>query len=459
MTNKQIKPIDELAIPIDIVTKTAMQIKLNAGKEIEETQIISVIPEGITADQILKMAIKAHTYSGNYTDLKKLKALKIAPQDDDISYVDIITMAIEGDLITEDPFSKEMAILLPNTYGEFSQFTGKPKAIKSLERDEVVDNILKRGIAEGVKEFEELPIKTLDDISEQELIDLADRAGLFRQEIKVGTGKFTETTKSVELYDSRKRNLTNQVNFSVNSPNITRLTEFDYAVLDACINEKKHGNTFTTVRRIFHILGGGHILYPQMREAILNSLERLAGVRLHICIDKNAMKKGVIPKDQQVRFREKDDNFVFNGYLLPTESASATINGKTVDAIHLLSGGALLNNASARNQFATADPTLLKPPVRCTENTVAINHFLLRRSKEIIGSNAPSRKHVKKLQKIITFADMYERIGITDGTRKQKFDARNTALKILDFFVENGVITSYNVNNKDGQPYSVHIDF
>ena len=454
MTNRQIKPIEELAVPIDIITKTAMQINLNAGKEIEKTQTISVIPEDITTDKILKMAVKADTYSGN-SDLKKLKALKIIPQDDNISYEDIIYMAIEGDLTGEDPYTKEWTIV-PAPF-KFE----RPIAIKSMARDEVVDNILKRGIFKGIKEFEELPVKPLDDISDQEIIDLADRAGLFNQRVSVGTGKFEKTEKSVELYDSRKRNITNRVTFSANFPTATRLTEFDYAILDACLNEKKHGNTFTTVRRIFRILGGGHVLTPKMRAAILASLERLAGVRLSIFIDKDAMKKGIIPKDQQGRFGESKygDGFTFNGYLLPTESATATINGKTVDAIHLLNGGAILNNASARNQFATADATLLKPPVRCTENTISINHFLLRRSKEIIGSNDPNRKHVKKLQKIITFDDMYERIGVADGTRKQKLDARQTALKILDFFVECKILSGYTVENKNGLPYSIHIDF
>ena len=451
----QINPIDKIAIPIDIITKTAMQIELSAGKEIEEMQTISVIPEDITTDKILKMAVKADIYSGgNYSDLKTLKALKIIPQDDNISYADIINMAIERDLISEDPLTKEWAIV-PQPF----QFE-RPIAIKSMARDEVVDNILKRGIWKSIKEFEELPVKPLNNINDQEIIDLADRAGLFNQRVSVGTGKFKETKKSIELYDSRKRNITNQVTFSTNSPTVTRLTEFDYAVLDACINEKKHGNKFTTVRRIFRILGGGHILTPKMRAAILASLERLAVVRLNICIGKDAMKKGVIPKDQQDRFTETaNGDFAFNGYLLPTEFATATINGKTVDAIHLLNGGAIINNAAARNQFANADAILLKPPVRCTESTIGINHFLLRRFKEIFGSNDPNRKHVKKLQKIITFKDMYERIGIADGTRKQKLDARKTALKILDFFVECGILSGYTVENKNGLPYSIHIEF
>lgn len=456
MKNRQFTPISQLAIPIDIITKTAMNVSLNAGKEIQEMQIISAIPEGITTDEILKMAIKAQTFFGNFY-LNKLKDLKITPKDNNFSYNDIINMALAADFVFPVSFSNnEMAIMLPDSYGKFN----RPKSINSMTRDEVIDNILKRGIVEGVKDFFEIPVKLLHNANKQELIDLADRAGLFNQRVSVGTGKFTETTKNVELYDSRKRNLTNQVTFAVNSPNVTRLTEFDYAVLDVCINEKKHGNEFTTINRIFHILGGGDKLTPGMRNAIFNSLERLSGVRLSICINKDTMKKNVIPKDQQDRFRQdKYGDFVFNGYLLPTESATTIINGKTVDAIHLLNGGAILNNAAARNQFATADPTLLSPPVRCTEQTIAINHFLLRRSKEIIGSNDTTRNHVRKLQKIITFDDMYHRIGIADGSRKQKFDARNTAIKILDFFVQKGIIASYNVNNKDGLPYSIYIDF
>jgi hypothetical protein len=327
MKNMQIVPIEKVGIPIDIITKTAMNISLDAGKEITKSQTISIIPEDITTDQILKMAAKKTTTFSDY-ELKKLKELKITPQDDNISYSDIFNMATSAHfIITQSRFyaEDELVIMLPDIYGNFSN----PRAINSMNCDEVVDNILKRGIFEGVQDFEELPVKTLDNISDQEIIDLADRAGLFNQTIAIGTGEFKESTKSVALYDSRKRNLTNQVTFAVKSPNATNLTEFDYAVLDACITEKKNGNAYTTVNRIFHILGGGHILTPQMRVSILESLECLAGVRLHICIDKDAMKKGIIPKDQQGRFRESktSDSFVFCGYLLPTESATVTING------------------------------------------------------------------------------------------------------------------------------------
>ena len=460
MKNVQIVPIEEVGIPIDIITKTAMNISLNAGEEITESQTISVIPDGITIDQIIKMAIKRKSYFANY-DLKTLKELKISPKYDNFTYNDILNMAIAADLTTtlETPYAEpKLAIMVSNAYGEFCQ----PRAIDSMDRDEVVDNILKHGIYEGIKAFEELSIKPRNDtFSLQEIIATAEKAGLFEQRITVGTGNFTETSKNITLYDSRKRNITNHVTFSVQSPNVTSFTEFDYAVLDACLNEKKHGNVYTTVNRIFHILGGGQNLTPKMKDTILESIERLAGVRLHICIDQDSMKKGVIPKDQQGRFHKDryGDDFIFNGYLLPTESATATINGKTVDAIHLLNGGALLNNAVARNQFATADLFLLHPPIRCTEKTIATNHYLLRRSKEIIGSNALSRKHVKKLQRIITFDDMYRHIGISNGTRKQKQDARKTALKILDFFVKSKLLKGYSIENKNGYPYSIHIVF
>ena len=230
------------------------------------------------------------------------------------------------------------------------------------------------------------------------------------------------------------------------------ILEFDFAVLDACITEKLHGNNYTTANRIFYILGGGQNLTSKMRKAILDSVEKLSKVRITLNLE-NAVKKNIVKDEQK--------HATFKGYLLPTESVTLQINGKTIDAIHLLSGGVIINNANIRNPFVTCDTKLLQPPVKTTTQTIAINHFFLRRINEIKGSyDKKYAKRVRQLHKTITFEDMYEKIGLDNGTRKQKWDARKTAFKILDFLVSENILKKYTVKeSEESEILAVNIDF
>ena len=260
-----------------------------------------------------------------------------------------------------------------------------------------------------------------------------------------------ENTKSQILTESKKRNIYSEVTIVNWNNRAVAIVEFDFAVLDACITEKLHGNEYTTANIIFHRLGGGRNLTPKMRRAILNSIEKLASVRVTIQWE-NAVKKNIVHDP------EKRANFT--GYLLPTENLTLSINGKEIaDVIHLMPNGVIINNANIRNQISTCEKNLMNPNIRTTPRTVAINHYLLRRSREIIGSNDENRKHVSRLRNIITFEDMYDKIGLANGTRKQKLDAREISIKILDFFVESGLLKGYTVEDKNGCPYSIIIDF
>ena len=259
-----------------------------------------------------------------------------------------------------------------------------------------------------------------------------------------------QNNKSLILTECKAKKIYSDVKIINKSANIISLGEFDYAVLNACISEKLRGNEFTTLNRIFHILGGGLHLYKPMKKAIIDSLERLSCVRVELDAT-DAVKKKILD--------DGSGNIKFTGYLLPVEYAETTINGKDVVGIHLLRGGFSVNNADRRNQIITCEQEALHPPVRTTPRTIAINHYLLRRSKTIEGSHDERRKRVTPLSNIIRLDDMYQRIGIADGKKYQKQDARETAIKILDFFVEKGIIKSYSIEKKDNKIHAFIIEF
>ena len=253
------------------------------------------------------------------------------------------------------------------------------------------------------------------------------------------------------LLESRKKKVISQVTIINAGGEDVEFTEFDRAVLTICIAEQAKGNEYTTPNIIFHQLGGGHRLTAKMKKAILDSIEKLANVRILVEMEE-AVGKNIV--------QSKNDKGSFKGYLLPTESLEATINGQDVSAIHFLSKGIIYGVAEMKNQIITCSQNLLTPPVRATPRTVAINHYLLRRSLEIKGSkeSAEKNKRVRPLRKIITLQDMCEKCGIPFDNRRARQQARETATAILKFFVENEIIKNFRFESKDGKIYSIILD-
>lgn len=255
-----------------------------------------------------------------------------------------------------------------------------------------------------------------------------------------------------EISESNRRNITSQVVITNTSKNPVQFTEFDRAVLNAALAEIANGNEATTARIIFRRLGGGDKLTPKMHEAILESFEKLASIRIHIISDTASKKKLVNYGDGATRI---------NGYLLPTESVITTINGQTVDAIKFLSQGIIFGNANLRDQIITCPNDLLQAPIKSTPRNIAVNHYLLRRTLSIKGSNelAKTKKRVKPLRKIIRLDDLYEHCGVETDSKLQKQRARSIAAKILDFLVEKEVIKDWKFETKEnGKIYSIILE-
>ena len=249
-----------------------------------------------------------------------------------------------------------------------------------------------------------------------------------------------------ELLESRKRGITSKITILNGSGE--QLTEFDRAVLNAALSEIANGNKTFTTAVIFRHLGGNR-LTDNMRRAILDSFNRLSVVRVAVEA-KEAHKKKIIdaPFDGE-----------FNGYLLWNESVKATINGQELDAIHCGKTSISFFNADLHDQIISCPIELLQAPVKSTPRNIALNHYLLRRSLSIKGSNllAESNKHVKPLCKVITFEDLYKHCGFDGDKKIDRQHARETTEKILKFLVENDVIKNFEFTKKDGKFYSIEI--
>ena len=243
--------------------------------------------------------------------------------------------------------------------------------------------------------------------------------------------------KSGEVIESRRRKIVSSYKIYNVTDSIIQLSEFDRAVLDACITEQLADNEYSTPERIYHWLGGGHILTKEMRKAIVDSLERLASVRIEIDMETAKEKIG---------YGADRGKSTFKGYLMPTEYLEVKINGQLVkSAIHFLKRGVIFAVADAKNQIITCDQKLLEAPIRHSERGIALNHYIVRRTLEIRGSHEASKsnKHISPLRKVILFETMLKKCGLENATRDQRSKARKIVEKILDYEIELGVIKSY----------------
>lgn len=258
-------------------------------------------------------------------------------------------------------------------------------------------------------------------------------------------------SKTGKIVESRRKNITSDYVIANVTANDVNLTEFDRAVLNAVIAEQAAGNEFTTPRRLFHLLGGGHVLTNDMRKAILDSIERLASVRITVEMEKARNELG---------YGADIGKSTLKGYLLPTESLKTTINGQPVDSIHILSKGMIFGIADMKDQIITCDQNLLESPIRKSERGIALNHYLLRRTLEIKGSHEQRKSKVTPLRNIITFDDLFKKCGFENASRRQKQQVKETVEKILDFFVEKNLIQSFKFETREkGKIHSIVIEF
>lgn len=262
-----------------------------------------------------------------------------------------------------------------------------------------------------------------------------------------------EETREGTIVESRSKGITSTYKIvNVTSTSI-KLSEFDFAVFNAAISIRNAGNEYTTPEIIYHTLGGGHVLTSEMRHNIMNSLERLAVVR--ITVDMPDAKK-------KLGYGIDRNKTSFTGYLLPTEHVDTKINGQLVSSIHFLKQGILLSMSDMRDQLLTCDQALLNSPIRHSQRGIALNHYLLRRTLEIKGSHEShkSNSRVKPLRKVIAFDTMLKKCGLENLNRQERANIKKIVMTILNFFVEQNVITSYSFEVRErGKIHSIIIDF
>lgn len=294
--------------------------------------------------------------------------------------------------------------------------------------------------------------------------------------------RFKTTNDLFILLDKEFRNVFNPEKFGKENYNVSKnaartianimhfegkkckFNQFDKLVFCAAVSDQLAGNKNFTIRRLWRLMGGGHTLTAAMREAISESIEKLACTR--VTIDASA-------ENEKYKYSDKE-KVIFKNYLLPCKSIEYELNGEIIDGFYEFTDKSpVFLVAELEKQFTKQPLSLLNvPKLRNSALVMKLKFCLLERITAIVGSQQKHKAHVvgkdssgklifkraKKLHKIITFDSIFEQCELKDAEEWKKQDARNVMKKILDHFKEKNLITEWTFEKKDGEYYSIHFE-
>lgn len=256
------------------------------------------------------------------------------------------------------------------------------------------------------------------------------------------------------------------IKFSDDFKDQKHISAFDELVFDICVSEQLKGNEYTTPAIIHRAMGGSKTNFTaKEKEKILQSITKLATTWIKFDCSECFKKFGY----------NDGKSFEYHGNLLPSEYIKATVNGQTDSAvIHFLRKTPLLDVAVFKGQIITCDTKLLDvPKIRNTDLVLGMKGYLLRRILQIKGSHEPHKKHFTgkkkgggfsfrqstKLQKTILLDTLFEQCGLSDATKRQQQQARETISKIMDYFQAENLISEWHFKKAEGRFRAILFEF
>lgn len=222
-----------------------------------------------------------------------------------------------------------------------------------------------------------------------------------------------------------------------------RITPYDREIHDAVATLASAGNEYINPSMIFQLISGNSgntNISPETRKDILRSLDKMM-VTL-VTIDASAeVCSNMITKTTGI----------YKGALIPAERVEITmLNGnETRDCIHLFRTPPLYDYARDKNQIGSIDIKMLDTPLSNTKENIELKGYLLKR----IASIKNTKSHMSDT---IRYDTIYEYLRIDtnspdkDLLRHKYMDIRSKVKKLLDFWINMGLITSYR-EEKEGK--------
>ena len=223
------------------------------------------------------------------------------------------------------------------------------------------------------------------------------------------------------------------------------LKPFDGEVLDSCISIQAAGNQFTTIDTIYRCMIGSSDKRKQpspiMERVIKLALDKLLFCKVRIDLT-DACKRLGYNKGKPV--------ILHNSFIPGFYVENVEVNGKLTTVIEFYEPSPLFKIAKIKNGQIISYPTsLLDTPVYNTPDIIVIKNYMLRRIWESIMH--------KQMRHILTFKDIFEKAQIFNLSKLKRNRLCQQIKEILDFWVEQGFLQSYEFVKKNRTIYySIH---
>lgn len=254
-----------------------------------------------------------------------------------------------------------------------------------------------------------------------------------------------EQSLKMEKAGATVKPITTKVTFTYEGVDIqarNEFTAFDREVHDSIVSLYISGNKIVTPSMVYRTMTGKtktEFVNPSTIKEILKS------------IDKCLFSKIMIDATEELS-QYNLTKAVFSGNLIYAKSVSLEFNGKLVNSYEILATPILYEYASEKNQLAKIPLKLLDTPLNKTKDTIVLQGYLIRRIESMKSPKS-------RTSNVILYETIYKFCKIETATRQKLERTRNDVKIMLDYWVQQGYISSYEETTQGRTKYSLIINF
>lgn len=221
------------------------------------------------------------------------------------------------------------------------------------------------------------------------------------------------------------------------------LSTYDKSIINGVTSLLESGNTVFSIPMLYHAMTGkpNPTVDEQLSEEIGGKLEKMR--RMILSIDLTEENRARYLTDSEGNPLKVED-LAIEGYLLPLNKMSGTVNGRPTEVYQMIQPPPLYTYSKMKRQLASAPITLLNAPVNNNSTTIPLKTYLLQRIELMKNRNN------NIISNKILYETIYSELGAASANKTRKMRIRTYTTTILSYFIEQEYITGF-VEYKEGR--------